>query len=440
MSLRNPIATEAAPNAVVTGDYERSELANGIQVITSRMAHTNAVSIVLLVGAGSRYETDEQAGVSHLFEHMLFKGTPSRPKPRDISNEIESVGGSLNAYTDREFTGYWCKTALPHYRSGIDVLADMIQNPLFRDEDIAQEKHVVLEEIRAAHDSPAATTSMLLDKTFWPDQPLGRDIAGSEETVNAITRSEMVAYHERQYVGDNIVLSVAGNIDHADVVSQAEDVLGGLPCGDPCDMVAYEDNLNGAAVSVQHRDLEQLHFAMAFDGVAVNDPRRHALRLMSIILGGSMSSRLFEEVRENRGLVYSIGSSVMSLCDCGVLDIDTAVEPPLAEEALQVIVNEVIKMRDLGVSDQELHDARELAKGRLLLGMEDSRAVANAAAVQQMQRGYVSTLVERVARYDAVTREDIGKVANQLITSDRLAMAAVGPVRDTAPYERILSF
>lgn len=439
LTSSNSNASELVTGAIGTGEFERTVLPNGLRVITSKMPHTYAVSSVLIVGAGSRYETDEHAGVSHLFEHMLFKGTPMRPKPRDISGEIESVGGTINAYTDREFTGYWCKMALPHYRRGIDVLADIVQNPLFRDNDIVQEKHVVLEEIRAAHDSPAATTSMLLDSTMWPDQPLGRDIAGSEETVNSITRDEMLQYHDKQYVGGNMALAVAGNVEHADVVDQATETLGALHLGDPSTMYGYEDNLHGPAVSVQYRDLEQLHIAMAFEGVDVSDQRRHALRLMSIVLGGSMSSRLFEEVRENRGLVYSIGSSVMSLTDCGVLDIDTAVEPALADEALQVILEELVKMRQ-GVTESELHDARELAKGRLLLGMEESRAVANSLATQDMQRQHLSTLADRIALYDAVTLDDVRSVANDVITPDKLAMAAVGPVRDADPYAKLLRF
>lgn len=442
MSLLSTIglnASDLITGAIGTGEFERTVLPNGLRVITSKMPHTYAVSSVLIVGAGSRYETDEHAGVSHLFEHMLFKGTPTRTKPRDISGEIESVGGTINAYTDREFTGYWCKMALPHYRRGINVLADIVQNPLFRDNDIVQEKHVVLEEIRAAHDSPAATTSMLLDSTMWPDQPLGRDIAGSEETVNSITRDEMLLYHDKQYVGGNMALAVAGNVEHADVVDQAAETLGALHSGDPSSMYGYEDNLRGPAVSVQYRDLEQLHIAMAFEGVDVSDQRRHALRLMSIVLGGSMSSRLFEEVRENRGLVYSIGASVMSLSDCGVLDVDTAVEPALADEALRVILEELIKMRQ-GVTEAELHDARELAKGRLLLGMEESRAVANSLATQDIQRDHISTLADRIALYDAVTLDDVQSVANDVITPEKLAMAAVGPVRDAEPYAQLLRF
>lgn len=438
-SLSVPPSNIVSPAPVIAGDHQRTVLDNGIRVITSHMPHTNAVSTVLLVGAGSRFETDAEAGVSHLFEHMLFKGTHARPKPRDISGEIESVGGMLNAFTDREFTGYWCKMPLPHYQAGINVLADIVQHPLFRERDITQEKHVVLEEIHAAQDSPSALTAMLLDATIWPDQPLGREVAGTEATVNSITRDQMLLYHEQQYVGNNIILSVAGNVQHDDIVAQASDALGDLKPGTPRDMFPYQDNLRGPAVMSQHTDFEQLHIALAFHGVNVCDPRRHALRLMSIVLGGSMSSRLFEEVRENRGLVYSIGSAAMSMSDCGVLDIDTAVEVGLAEEAMEVIVHELRKMRD-GVTDQELHDARELAKGRLMLGMEDSRSVANSLASQELQQGHIATLQERIELYDAVTQDDVRSVANEIIDPKHLAVALVGPIEHASPYEEIVRF
>ena len=419
--------------------YQRTVLSNGIRVLTSRMTHTKAVSVVFLVGAGSRYETDDEAGVSHLFEHMLFKGTPSRPRPRDITGIVESVGGTINAFTDRECTGYWCRMALPHYRRGVEVLADIIKSPLFREADIAQEKHVVLEEIRATHDSPGALAGMLLDSALWPDQALGRDIAGTIESVEAIPREVMIDYHREQYVGRNIVVCVAGNIKHDDVVDQVDELLSDLPDGAPREMFPHDDNLVGPSVTGGNRDLEQLHMAMAFKGVDMNDPRRAALRIMTVVLGGSMSSRLFEEVREKRGLAYGIGSSMHTLSDCGVLDIHTGVEPPRAAEALRVIVNELAKIRE-GITEHELHDARELAKGRLILGMEESRAVANDLAAQELLRGDIESLESRIHEINAVELSDVQSVAEDVITSEKMAMSAVGPVEDWGAFEKVLYF
>ncbi len=419
--------------------YQRTVLDNGLRILTSRMTHTQAVSTIFLVGAGSRYETDDEAGVSHLFEHMLFKGTPDRPRPRDISGVIESVGGMINAFTDRECTGYWCRMASPHYRRGIDVIADIIKSPLFRENDIAQEKHVVLEEIRAAHDSPGALAGLLLDSALWPDQPLGRDIAGTIESVEAIPRSVMMDYHQEQYVGRNMVVAVAGNIEHEEVVGQINNLLGDLPDGEPRSMFPHEDNLSGPTVTHGERDLEQMHIAMAFKGVDMNDPRRAALRILTVVLGGSMSSRLFEEVREKRGLAYGIGSSMHTLSDCGVVDIHTGVEPPRAAETLQVIVHELVKIRK-GITEEELHDARELAKGRLILSVEESRAVANDLASQELLRGKIESLDDRIESLDKVTLQDVQSVAEYVVNSNKLAMSVVGPPNAENQYEQILDF
>ena len=429
--------TTLEPDTIST--YQRTLLANGVRVLTSRMTHTKAVSVVFLVGTGSRYETDEEAGVSHLFEHMLFKGTPSRPRPRDISGVVESVGGTINAFTDRECTGYWCRMALPHYRRGVEVIADIIKSPLFREADIAQEKHVVLEEIRATMDSPGALAGLLLDSALWPEQALGRDIAGSIETVEAIPRSVMIDYHREQYVGRNIVVAVAGNVDHDDVVEQLDGLLTDLPDGEPRSMFPYEDNLSGPSITGDRRDLEQLHIAMAFKGVGMQDPRRAALRIMTVVLGGSMSSRLFEEVREKRGLAYGIGSSMHTLTDCGVLDIHTGVDSSRSVEALKVIVHELEKMRE-GITEDELHDARELAKGRMILGMEESRAVANDLAAQELLRGEIESLESRIKDLDAVMLRDVRSVAEDVLNPNKLAMSVVGPADDWAELEKSLTF
>ncbi len=435
----NPLSVPVENLTDTSLDYRESILDNSVRVLTSRMVHTNAVSSVFMVGAGSRYETDDEAGVSHLFEHMLFKGTNYRPRPRDITGVIESVGGTINAFTDRECTAYWCRMALPHYRRGLDVLSDIIKDPLFRESDIAQEKHVVQEEIRASNDSPGAQAELLLDSALWPDQALGRDIAGSVESVDALSRELMLDYHRSQYVGRNLVVAVAGNVDHDAIVQQLDESLSGLPDSRPRDYLPYVDNLEGPSLAVEPRELEQLHVSMAFRGVSLVDPRRTALRVLSVVLGGSMSSRLFEEVREKRGLAYGIGSSMHSLSDCGSFDIHTGVEPPRAIEAIEVIVDELVKIRD-GVTAEELNDARELAKGRMLLGMEESRQVALDLAMQALLLGDIQTIEDRIDDLDEVDLDDVKDIAQDVINSGKFAMSAVGPVDDAARIEGILKF
>jgi predicted Zn-dependent peptidase len=394
---------------------------------------------MFLFGAGSRHETPELAGASHLFEHMLFKGTPKRPTPRQISEVVEGVGGTINAFTDREVTGYWCRVAQPNYREGIDLLADMTLNSLFKDEDIAKEKQVVYEEIRASFDSPGARTSMLLDDLLWPDQPMGRDIAGTVESVGAISRDEMLKYLETQYVASNTVIAVAGNIEHADVVEQISDLLGELHDGEILPMFPYEAKKPEKRVSIEHRPTEQAHIAIGLTGLSNVDPDRHALSIMSVILGETMSSRLFEEVREQRGLAYDIHCGAHFYNDCGAFVVESGIDPARVDEAIPVILNELAKMRD-GVTEAEWKQALELTKGRMMLRMEESRAVSSFLGIQELLRNNVESVDEILEKLGAVTMEDIKRAANRVMKPENLVLAIVGPFEDADHFEGMLNF
>jgi predicted Zn-dependent peptidase len=424
---------------LVSSSFDRTVLPNGLRVLTSTFQHTNAVSIIFLFGAGSRYETPELAGASHLFEHMLFKGTPKRPTPREISEVVEGVGGTLNAFTDREVTGYWCRVAQPNYKESIDLLSDMTLNSFFKDEDIAKEKQVVYEEIRASNDSPGARVSMLLDELLWPEQPMGRDIAGSVESVGAISREQMLKYLETQYVGSNTVIAVAGNIEHAEVVEQISDLLGGLHDGEILPMFPYEAKKPTKRVALEHRPTEQAHIAFGLTGLANNDPDRHALSIMSVILGETMSSRLFEEVREQRGLAYDIHSGAHFFSDCGAFVVESGIDPARVDEAIPVILSELGKMRD-GVTEAEWKQALELTKGRMMLRMEESRAVSSFLGIQELLRDNVETVDEILAKISAVTREDIKRAANRVLKEENLVLSIVGPFDDADHFEEMLKF
>jgi len=396
------------------------------------------VSIIFLFGAGSRYETPELAGASHLFEHMLFKGTPERPTPRDISEVVEGVGGTLNAFTDREVTGYWCRLAQPNYRDGIDLLSDMTLNSLFREEDITKEKQVVYEEIRASFDSPGARVSMMLDDLLWPDQPMGRDIAGSVESVGSISRDDMCKYLETQYVGSNTVIAIAGNIEHQEVVDQITRSLGSLHDGKILPMFPHEKKALSKRVALEHRPTEQAHLAIGLAGFANDDPDRHALSIMSVILGETMSSRLFEEVREQRGLAYDIHSGAHFYSDCGAFVVESGIDPNRVDEAIPVILKELAKMRD-GVTEAEWTQALQLTKGRMMLRMEESRAVSSFLGIQELIRGEVQSVDEVIANISSVTQEDIKRAANRVIKSENLVLAIVGPFDDPDHFEAMLN-
>ncbi len=415
----------------VTGTpvHKKTTLDSGLRVLTSSMSHTNAVSIVLLFGAGSRYESDELAGSSHLFEHLLFKGTTRRPTPASISEVVEGVGGALNAFTDREMTGYWCRVPRTSWKEGLDVLTDMVKDPLFRENDIEREKKVVFEEIRASHDSPEARADTILDQLLWPGQPFGRDIAGSEASVAAVSREAMLEYMATQYVPTNTVFAISGGIDHDEVVEESARLMAGWPDREPIDWAPIEDNMDGPIVHVENRPLEQGHLAMALHGLSVNDEDRYALRLLSVTFGESMSSRLFEEVREKRGLAYAIGSSVSAYADAGSLGIYSGVDPERAEEAVKVIVGEINRLRD-GITDEELEKAKALSKGRTMLRMEESRAVAMSMGAQELIKGEVESIDDMLAAVDRVTGDDIKRVSNRIVNSKKLGLSIVGPFDD----------
>ena len=427
------------PEAGSQPPFERTVLDSGVRVLTSSMPHTGAVSIQVLFGAGSRYETDELAGSSHLFEHLLFKGTGKRPTPREISEAVEGVGGILNAYTDREATGYWCKIALPHYKQGLDVLLDMVQDPLFREDDIEKEKKVVFEEIKAAHDSPEGTVDMMLDDLLFPDQPLGRDIAGSIESVEAVSTESLKEYHRTQYVAGNTVISVAGALSHDRVVADVAELMGDLQDGETASMFPFIDNLNGPVMRLQHRDTEQAHLSLGMHGISAHDDDRYALRLLSTIFGGSMSSRLFEEVREKRGLAYSIHAGPAHYKDAGSFQISSGVDPKRATEAIKVIIDEVVKLRD-GVTEDEFEKSKKLTTGRILMRMEESRAVAGSIGSQELLLGEVKTVDEVIAAYEAVEIDQLKAIANRLIDENKLVLAVVGPFESEDQFTPLLKF
>ncbi len=432
------IRAPAIPQSGLSVPYEKTTLPTGLRIVTATVPQSYGVSVNFLFGAGSRYENDRLAGASHLFEHLLFKGTKKRPTPREIAETVEAVGGIINAFTDREITGYWCRIALPHYKRGIEVIVDMIRNSLFKDEDIEKEKQVVFEEIRSNRDSPPGRVSEMLDALIWPDQALGRDVAGTVESVKAISRNEMLTYLHKQYIASNLVISVAGNITHREVVDQIGELLGDFKDGPAIPMFPFKDRLKGPIAQVEYRKTEQAHMALAFHGISNTDPDRHALNMLSVVLGESMSSRLFEEVREKRSLAYDIHSGTGNYSDCGTFNVESGVDPKRAGDALPVIMNELSRIRE-GVTDKEFDQARELMKGRLLLRMEDSRAIASSNGFQELLRGQIRSVDEMVAEIEAVDIEDIAAVAKRVITPKKLAFAMVGPFRNgIAKYERAL--
>ena len=417
--------------------YRKSTLPNGLRVLTAPMPHTRSVSVSIYLGAGSRYETPPESGLSHFVEHLCFKGTKKRPTPRDISEVIDSVGGVLNAATDRELTVYYCKVARPHLELALDVLVDMLRRPLFAPKEVEKERKVIIEELAALADSPAQQVDILLDETLWPDQPLGRDVAGCEATVSAITRQMALEYLHRQYVPNNVVVSVAGAVEHEEVLELINAALGDWPRGIPSGWFPAVNGQGSARTAVRYKNTEQAHMSLAVRGLSSQHPDRFVLDMLSVVLGEGMSSRLFLELRERRGLCYDVHTYTSHFLDAGALVIYSGVDPANAADTLKALLEQLAQVRD-GIPDGELARAKELAKGRLLLRMEDTRSVSGWLGIQELLLGRVRTADEVVEVLDAITADDVARVARDLFLTDQLSLAIVGPFRGNKRFASLL--
>lgn len=417
--------------------FQQSTLSNGLRIITSAMPHTRSVTLGFLVGGGSRYESDLEAGAFHFVEHLCFKGTPSRPTPRIVSETMDRVGGLMNATTAREVTTYWCKVARPHFDIAADLIVDMVRNPLFDPTELEKERGVILEELAASRDHPDSRAGLLIDQTMWPNQPLGRDVGGTAESVRALTRNAMLRLVNHQYVPSNAVISVAGNIDHDEIVAYFDRSMGDWTVGEPLDLYPAFVDQRAPRVNVEYRKSEQAHVCLGLHGVPAEHPQRYAYDLLSSVLGEGMSSRLFMELREERGLAYEAHSSTAHYRDAGAMEIYAAVDPRNAPLALETILAELAKLKD-GVPEDELHKAKEYAKGRMLLRMEDTRNVALWLGSQRLMRHDVLNADDIVARVDAVSPEDLHLAAREMLVPQNLNLAIVGPFRNPARFQRLV--
>ncbi len=416
--------------------YQRTVLGNGLRVLTAEMPHTRSATVSVYVGAGSRYEPDEEAGLSHFLEHMLFKGASRRPTAREISEAIESVGGVHNAATDREATLYYAKVPHTAALTVIDILADMVTAPVMDPVELEKERAVILEELAGVEDSPPELAAILVDETLWPGQPLGREIGGTPETVKRLPLEAVWRYFRRQYVPSNMVLAVAGNVRHGEVAEAAARWLGELAPVEPGPWFPAVARNGAPRLSVKEKATEQAHLCFAFPGVPLGSEERFAVSLLSMLLGEGMSSRLFLELREERALVYDIHSYTSEYRDAGALTIYAGCDPENARVTAEATLEETLKLLE-GVPPAELQKAKEMAKGRIQLRMEDTRAVAGWMGSLELLRGEVLSVDEAVARFDAVTVDELVAVGRRVLDPAAAVLAAVGPL-DAATFEGIL--
>ncbi len=403
------------------------------------MASARSASVSLYVGAGSQYERDELAGVSHMVEHCVFKGSELHPSAADISTAIEGVGGYINAGTDRELTVYYAKVPGPDWDTAVDVIVDMVSRPRFQREELEKERSVILEELAQVEDSPYQLVAELLSEVMWRGTPLGRDIAGTPESVNAIPYEDAVSYWRSQYSPGNALVSVAGDIDPDAVLARVTELTATWSPADAAERRVAPLSSSAERVAVRIKETEQAQISIGLPALTSTHTDRHALGLLTAMLGDGMSSRLFLKVREELGLVYDVHASLALMRDSGVLQVSMGVDPENVEEALRATLGELARMRD-GVPEEELERARRLAAGRMLMGMEDTRAVSAWNGSQALLHGEVKSVDEVNERYQAVTAEDIERLAHEYLCEDELRLAVVGPSGEAERLAEMLRF
>lgn len=407
---------------------QKTVLSNGLTVISERVPELRSCSLGIWCGAGSRFEVRNQAGLSHFLEHMFFKGTQRR-SAYDIAVTMDSVGGQLNAFTDREHTCYYARVMDQHLPMALDILADMVNNALFDSEEIEREKGVVLEEIKMYEDTPDDQVFELFNRNFYPDHSLGRPVIGYAPMVRQLQRQNIVDYVAHRYYPGNLLVACAGQVQHDQLVemveghfAQARQPLGPLQ-GSPTPQPQKHH-------SVYHKACEQTYLCLAAPGLAYVDPRRYTMLVLDSVLGGCMSSRLFQEIREKRGLVYSVSTVTTALSDCGTFGVYAGTSAEKVPEVLEVARQIFADVAEKGISTEELSRAKELLKGGLALNMESTSSRMMRIARNNLYYGRFITIEEAIAKIEAVSHSDVQELAGWLLDPSRFSLAALGPVEE----------
>jgi predicted Zn-dependent peptidase len=418
--------------------YQRVSLPNGVRVYTSQIPYVRSVSIAFYFGVGARYEQEPIAGASHFIEHMLFKGSERFPNAQTISEAIEGVGGVLDAATDKEITVYSAKVASQHFDLAMRLICDMVRRPLMRADEIVKERDVIIEELSMYRDSPADWVNVLADETMWAGEPLGREVAGTRETVSGLTREILLDFKSRHYTPSNLVVSVAGNVTREQVMAALAEQLGDWADAPAPTWTPSPIPSGGPRVRLETRPTEQSNLCLLTPGLRSVDPRHYTMTLLNATLGDGMSSRLFLEIRERQGLAYDIGSAPSYYHDTGSFNISAGVEPKRLEATIRASIAELRRMREEPPRAEELARVKEYVKGRMALRLEDTYSVAAWMGGQEIISHEALELDEVMAKIDAVTAGEIQALASELFTGEGLRLAVIGPQKDSDALTHLL--
>jgi predicted Zn-dependent peptidase len=419
--------------------FERETLSNGVRLLSAPMPQVQSVACFIMLAAGSRYETPDTSGIAHFAEHMFFKGTERRPTAQQIGLELDGIGAEFNAFTGKEYTGYYVKAAAEHREHAFDVLVDMLRHSKFDPEEIEREKGVIVEEMNMYFDTPRDYISGVYHELLWDDQPLGWDIIGRKETVRAATRETFLEYIQKWYRSPRMVVGIAGNFPEG-ARDELETLLGEVESGDPgAPPPAEPVNGSGPRVKVHSKQSDQAHICMGVPSYPLEHPDRYALQLVGTVLGTGMSSRLFTEVRERRGLAYYVFATNHSYTDAGTLYSQAGVDINRIDDAIETIARELKKIADEPVPAEELEKAKNVAKGRFVLQTESPHGMIMFGLRREVLEGRAVEPEEILKEIDKVTVEDVQRVATDVIGGNGLNLALIGPFDDAERFEKLLA-
>lgn len=419
--------------------FNKIILENGLRIITVPKPDSLATTFLVLVEAGSKYETKDINGISHFLEHMCFKGTAKRPRAIDIVSELDSLGSSYNAFTGQEYTGYWAKAQPKHFDKILDIISDMYLNPLFVQSEIDKEKGVIIEEINMYEDLPMRRVQELFLSLLYGDQPAGWDIAGRKEVIQKITSEDFINYRKKHYLPQSTIIVVAGNFDEKDVIEKIKNQLSGIGLGQKSSKEKTKEQQEKPEILIKYKESDQTHLVLGVRAFDIFDKRKHAIQILSDILGGGMSSRLFQKIRDEMGVAYYIRAEADLFTDHGFFTASAGVDNKRLEEVIKEILEEFKKIADISVGKKELQKAKDHILGNLMLSLETSDELASFYGGQEILTQKLFTPQELAEKIQAVKAEEIQEVAKDIFQNNKLNLALIGPFKEKSLLEKILN-
>ena len=410
--------------------YKKTTLENGLRIITIPIENANSITVLILVGTGSKYETKDINGISHFLEHMFFKGTIKRPTTLMISETLDSVGGEYNAFTSKEVTGFWAKVDKRHSDIALDWISDMFLNSQFDAKEMEREKGVIIEEVNMYLDTPTAYIGDLWETLLYGDQPAGWKVIGEKENILSFSREKVLDYYKSHYSSSNVIICVAGAMVQDEMEKKIGDYFKDIKKSAEAEKIKVIEEQSEPKVLLHYKKTDQTHFCLGVRAYNLFDERRYALAILSVILGGNMSSRLFIKVRERNGLAYSIHTSADNATDTGYLVTQAGIDHKNLEKSIELILQEYKDLKDNKITEKELQKAKDYLKGTTSLSLDSSDSQASFYGAQELLEKNIQTPEEKFKKIDAVTIEDIKKIAEDIFVEEKLNLAVIGPYEE----------